>query len=215
MTTPELTLFHFPGACSRVSLCALEMAQLPYELKLVNVARGEQGEPAYKEISALGKVPALLVDGEPLLENSAIITLIHALRPDAGVFPRDDAPLMRAEGVGGLSFCGGTLHPQVRGVFNPARLTTGDVEPVRERSLELVAKSFAYADARIAAQGWWLGQVSIVDVYLDWAFAIARKGPFDPAPYPNLVALEERLSSVPAYVRMQDAERRSSAALGL
>ena len=215
MTTPELILHHFPGACSRVSVCALEMAELPYELKLINIVAGEQAAPAYRAVSALGKVPALLVNGEPLLENSAIITLIHTLRPEAGVFPRDDSPRTRAESVGGLSFCSGTLHPQVRGIANPQRITTGDGEPVRERSRELAAKSSAKAAARIAARDWWLGEVSIIDVYLDWAFGVARRAGFDVGPYPRLNELEERLSTLPAYRRMQEQEQRSRAALGL
>lgn len=214
MTTPALTLYHFPGACSRVSVCALEMAELPYELKLVNVAAGEQMGADYRAVSALGKVPAMIVDGEPLLENAGIITLVDALRPDAGVFPRG-GPRMRAECVGGLSFCGGTLHPQVRGVVNPQRVTTGDGEPVRERSRELAAKSFAYAERRIAERGWWLGEFSIVDVYLDWAFGGVRRGDFEVGAYPELVQLEERLTEVPAYARMQEVERRSRAELGL
>ena len=109
MTDPELQLFHSPGACSRVSVCALEWAGLPYRLSLVDVARNEQAGEAYKAVSAMGKIPALLIDGEPLLENAAIITLVHALRPDAGILPPDDDPRARAEGAGGLSFCGGTL----------------------------------------------------------------------------------------------------------
>lgn len=215
MMTPKLVLHHFPGACSRVSLCALEMAKLPYELKLVNIARSEQETPAYRAVSALGKVPALLIDGEPLLENSAIITLVHELRPDAGIFPRAGGPRLRAEGVGGLSFCSGTLHPQLRGIVNPQRVTTGDGEPVRERSRELASKSFGYAEARIADRGWWLGELSIIDVYLDWAFGVARRGGFDASPYPRLTELEGRLAALPAYRSMQDVEHRSRATLGL
>lgn len=216
MTTPHLTLCHFPGACSRVSLCALEMAGLPYELKLINVAKGEQTSADYMAVSALGKVPALIVDGEPLLENSAIITFAHALRPEAGIFPLGADPLTQAEAVGGLSFCSGALHPLVRGVVNPQRITTGDGEPVRERSRELVGKAFAYAEARIAQRGWWLGEISIVDVYLDWAFWVVRKGAFDPEPYPNLIAMADRLrAALPAYEHMLAVEVRSSAELGL
>ena len=215
MTTPDLTLFHFPGACSRVSVCALAMAALPYELKLVNIAAGEQSSPAYQQVSALGKVPALLVDGEPLLENAAILTLVQALRPDAGLFPADPDPRGRAEAVGGLSFCGGTLHPQVRGMVNPQRMTTGDGEPVRAKSRELAAKSFGYAERRIAERGWWLGTLSIVDVYLDWAFGVARNGGFDVAAYPELRRLSDRLTDLPAYVHMQEVERQSRATLGL
>ena len=214
MTDPDLVLHHFPGACSRVTVCALEWAELPYRLRLVNVATGEQTQPAYRAISALGKIPMLQVDGEPLLENMAIITLIHTLRPEMGLFPRDPSPRMHAEGIGGMSFCAGTLHPIVRGIANPQRLTTGDGEPVREKSRELANKSFGYAEARLAERGWWLGEVSIVDVYLDWAFNVARSKGFDVAPFPRLDGLQQRLMAVPAYARMQEEERQSLATLG-
>lgn len=215
MTPPALTLYHFPTACSRVSVCALEMAGLPYHLKLVNIAQGEQTGESYKAVSAMGKVPALLIDGEPLLENAAIITYIHAIAPEAGILPGDADPRLRAEGVGGLSFCAGTLHPQVRGLLNPQRITTGDGEGVRERSRELAAKSFAYAERRIAERGWWLGEPSIIDVYLEWAFAVARRSGFAVDAYPLLIGLGERLTARPAYARMLEIEQKATAELGL
>jgi glutathione S-transferase len=123
---------------------------------------------------------------------------------------------MRAEAVGGMSFCGGTLHPQMRGLANPQRLTAGDGEPVREKSRELAKKSFAYAEQRLASKGWWLGELSIVDVYLAWAFSIARKFEFDISAYPILGELEGRLmDESEAHRNMQDEERRSSEKLGL
>lgn len=100
MRTPQLLLHHFPGACSRVSVCAFEWTGLPYHVKLVNIAAGEQQSVDYLATSALGKVPALLVDGTPLLENAAILTLAHALRPEAGILPPGGEALARAEGVG-------------------------------------------------------------------------------------------------------------------
>lgn len=209
MATPELRLYHFPGACSRVSVCALEMAELDYELTLVDLAKGEQGAVGYRTVSPMAKVPVLTVDGEPLLENAAILTLIHRLRPDAGILSSDPAPWMQAQSVGGLSFCGGTLHPIVRGLANPQRITTGDGDPVRERSRELAIKSFGHAEARLAERGWWLGERSIVDVYLDWAFAVACRAGFDAGPYPELARLARRLMEMPAYVRMLEEEDRS------
>lgn len=215
MTDPQLVLYHFPGACSQVAVCALETAGLSYTLKLVDLAAGAQTEPDYLAVSKLGKVPLLLIDNEPLAENAAILTYIAALRPDAGLFPADPSPRMRAEAVGGLSFCGGTLHPQIRGLANPQRITTGDGEPVRERSRALATKSFGYAEARLAERGWWLGEESIVDVYLNWAFTVARKAGLEIAPFPLLSGLEDRLSERPAFVRMQAKERESRAALGM
>ena len=94
-------------------------------------------------------------------------------------------------------------------------MTTGDGEPVRERSRELAAKAFGYAEARIRERGWWLGKPSIVDVYLDWAFSVARRVGYGSADYPSLDGLEERLTALPAYERMQAEEGRSREALAM
>ena len=132
---PELTLYHFPGSCSQVTVCALEQAGLDYKLELVNLAAGEQNAPEYLAISPLGKAPALLVDGEALTENAALLVYVAALAPQAGLFPGNPDPRMASDIQAGLSFCGGTLHPQVRGLANPQRLTNGDGAPVREKSI--------------------------------------------------------------------------------
>ncbi len=215
MDTPQLTLYHFPGACSQVSLFALEEAELKYTLELVNLQTAEQASPAFLAVSPLGKVPSLLVDGTPLFENAAILTYIAAQRPEAGLFPPDPSPRMRAEIVGGLAFCSGTLHPQVRGIANPARLTTGDVAGVREMATKLAGKSFGYADDRLAGRGWWLGEWSVIDVYLNWAFATACRGGFDGTAFPELSRLAERLRARPAFARMIEGEAAGRRALGI
>lgn len=216
MEQPRLTLYHFPGACSGVSICALEAAGLDYEVKLINLVANEQSDPAYLRLSALGKVPLLLIDGTPLSENAAILTYIAALRPEAGLVPANPSPLERAEVAGGLAFCGGTLHPIVRGIANPQRLTDGDGEPVRSRSKALAGKSFAYADRRLTDRGWWLGGRSIIDVYLYWAFTVACNAGFDAGPFPALAALEGRLKEeMPGFATMLEINRKARAELGL
>lgn len=215
MAQAKLVLYHFPGACSQVAVCALEQAGLEYRLELVNLAKGDQGKPDYLAVNPLGKVPLLMIDGEPLSENAAILTYIAALRPDAGLFPSDDDARMRAEAVGGMSFCGGTLHPIVRGLANPGRLTTGEGAPVREKSTELANKSFKQAEQRLASRGWWLGEGSIVDVYLNWAFGVARRAGFDTAPFPLLDGLAARLGKRPAFARMQEIDAQARVKLGL
>ena len=213
---PDLVLYHFPGACSQVAVCALEMAGLAYVLELVDITKGAQSTSDYLAKSPLGKVPLLTIDGVGLSENAAILTYIGAVAPDAGIFPADRSPRAQAEAVGGLSFCGGTLHPIVRGLANPARLTTGDGDGVREQSRHLAAKSFGYAERRLAERTWWLGPVSIVDVYLNWAFSVARNAKFDTTPFPHLEALPARLAAaLPAFRAMQAEEAASRTALGM
>lgn len=192
---------------------ALEYAGLDYRLELVDLAGGAQAQPDYLAKSPLGKVPLLVIDGEPLSENAAILTYLAALRAEAGLFPANPSPRMQAEIVGGMAFCGGTLHPIVRGIANPARLTTGDGAPVRERATELAKKSFGYAERRLAERGWWLGEWSLVDVYLNWAFSVACNAVFDASALPALAALKDRLGAYPAFGRMLQIDADARAAL--
>lgn len=178
------------------------MAGVPYSVSLVNVLARAQDDPAYRRLSPFGKVPAMLVDGEPLLENSGIIALIAALRPDAGIFPSHPTPRMVGDAMSGISFCIGHLHPLVRGLAHPDRITLGDVSGAREKSRALLSQSFDHAERRLEERGWWLGAPSIVDVYLDWIAFVAVYGGFDMAPYPCLAGLSKALEVLPAYRRM-------------
>jgi glutathione S-transferase len=212
-TMPSLALYHSPGACSLVCLVALEEAGLPYSLELVDFKAAAHKTPAYAAISPLGKVPALSVDGTIIVENSAIQTYIAALRPEAGLFPDATTPLDLARRQSGLSFCAANLHPIVRGLFNPARLTTGDETGVRTRAAELADTSFAVAERQLAASGWWLGRWSMIDVYLDWALSIARRANYDLSRYPALAGLHERLMKRPAFVKAMTIEAEQEAVL--
>jgi glutathione S-transferase len=208
----KLVLYHFPGACSQVCVFALEAAGLVYEMRLVDLVTNQQSSPDYAAISPLGKVPALLIDGVVLTENAAIQTYISELCPQAGLFPPDHSPLALARRQAGFSFCGGTLHPTIRGIANPARMTDGDIEPVREKSIYLAKKSFKYAETKLAEHGWWLGEWSILDVYLNWTVSVARNAGFDFAQLPLLDGLKNRLAERPAFRRMMeiDAEARAT-----
>ncbi|MES2878192.1 MAG: glutathione S-transferase family protein [Pseudomonadota bacterium] len=212
---PKFTLYHCPGACSQVSVCALEEAGLDYEINLVDITAGRQNEPEYLALSPLGKVPLLKVDGVVLSENAAILTYIARAVPHSGLLPPADAdPWVQAQAQSGLSFCGGTLHPQVRGLMSPQRFTTGDdVKGIREKSAELVSKSFRYADQKMA-RGWWLDEWSIVDVYLNWAFDVALRAGFDGKSFPNLASLSSRLSERASFRRMLEVDRIARTQLG-
>ena len=195
---------------------AREQAGLPYQLELVDIPNNAQSSADYLAISPLGKVPLLVVDGAPMAENLAILTYIATLRPDSGVFPRDPSPLALAETVGGMAFCAGTVHVQIRGLANPQRLTTGEVEGVRAKSRELAKKSFDYAERRLTERGWWAGTPTVADVYVDWTYSVARRNGFDDASYPALASLPDRLTAaLPGYAPMLAEEERSRRSLGL
>lgn len=66
-----LKLYGSAMSTSRVLVTILEK-ELPYELVLVDIAKGEQKAEEYKKLQPFGKVPALDDDGFIMFESRAI-----------------------------------------------------------------------------------------------------------------------------------------------
>lgn len=211
----SVLLYAFPGACSQVTLYALEQAGMEYRTHLVNLAAGEQTRSAYSDIVPTKKVPALLIDGSFLLENAAILFWIASSAPDKNLLPVPGTQLDRSQQISALAFCSGTLHPVTRAIFAPQRFTDGDVDGVRAKGKEIAKTVFGYAERRFRENGWWFETESLIDVYVNWAFTTAVKGGLDQAAFPHLAQLHERLLERPAFVRVLEWEAAARKQLGL
>ncbi len=212
----KLKFYHFPGACSRVTLNALEEAGLEYEDQVVNILEGEQKSPEYLKIHRSGKVPALDVDGQILTENVAMISMLNELHPEAGLLPEVESPLERATQISDLVWCTGTVHPAVRQVRMPVRYTDGDTSGVQAKGHELVTAIAEHVDARVANGKWWYGETwSIVDVYLWWLFLMARLGGFALDGYTNIVDLMQRVEERPSFQQAAARETAAKEAAGI
>ncbi len=79
MKTPPLQLYSWPTPNGHKVHIMLEECGLPYKVTAVNIARGEQFDPAFLAISPNNKIPALVdphgPDGKPihLFESGAIL----------------------------------------------------------------------------------------------------------------------------------------------
>jgi len=65
-----LTLYFAPDSCARVPLIALEEIGAPYRIEVVAFMSGQHRSAEYLALNPKGKVPTLVVDGEPLSEKS-------------------------------------------------------------------------------------------------------------------------------------------------
>ena len=74
-----LTLHYHPYSRAAGSLWALEEAGVPYELKAVDIMKGEQKLPSLTSINPMGKLPTL-VDGDVVVTEAAAIALYLADR---------------------------------------------------------------------------------------------------------------------------------------
>ena len=200
---PEIVIYIIPGACSRVTMTAMEEAGVEYRDVAVTSFEGAQGGAEYLAINRKGKVPALSVDGRVLTENAAILTYLDRAHPDAALLPHSDDPLDDARGLSDLIWCSSGLHPEVRQIRNPQRWTTGDTTGVKADGMKKFAKDCDVISNRVSGGRWWYGSGwSIVDTYLYWAYSTAAKGDFALQDYPQLLAHAERVRARPSFQRM-------------
>jgi glutathione S-transferase len=202
-----LKLFHFPGGCSRVAMTALEAAGCTFEDEMINLMAGEHLRPAYRSQNPRGKIPALLVDGELLTENAAILTWIDATYPQAKLFPPTNGPLEKARQLSDLFWLSSVWHPSVRAMKVPSRWTVGEEAPVRERGRDLMNPLVDALEARLAGKNWYYGaDWSIVDVYFYWAYTTADEGTYDFSDRPEINRHRAQVEALPAFIRARARE---------
>ncbi|CUS44776.1 MAG: glutathione S-transferase family protein [Pseudomonadota bacterium] len=211
----DLTLYFFPGACSRVTMTALEATGVTYRDQLVNVRTDEQKTPGYRRVNPKGKVPALAIDGRIMTENAAILVFLDRQFPQAGLLPRSTDPVTDIAPLTDLLWCSSTLHPAMRQIRAPDKYTAGDPADVMADGM----RKFA-AECTLIADGvdgrWWYGdRWSIVDVYLFWLCNVAEKGGFPLSDYPAIVDHAARVRQLAPLQRALERERAGAERLAL
>lgn len=210
MTAPHLKLFVAPGSCARVPTIALEEIGVPYETQLIRLAAGDQKTAEFLAVNPKGKVPALLIDGEPLTENTAILTWLHLKFPQARLLPETTSDLEFARQVADIAAFSGTFHPIVTRFAMSKRFVEpgAPVDGVRKMAVEAMAPLMSMVDDRLSARPWWYGDTwSIADAYLFWVWWRLTVVGYDGTPYPNIASHARRISERPSVARAMAAEQ--------
>lgn len=199
----NMIIFTHPGACSRVTMTALEEAGAAYEARWVDLSASAHHGDDYLAFNRKGKVPALIVDGVTLTENPAILHYLHSAYPEARLLPAGKGPFDRAQSLSELVWCGSMLHPIVRQIRAPQRFTKGETSGIVADGCEKLSKECKFIDSRLSGNDWWYGaDWSIVDVYMFWIVSNAARSGFELDPYPAILAHTQRVRSRPSFRRM-------------
>jgi glutathione S-transferase len=205
---PELILYHMPGACSRVTLIALEEGGIDYEDRGVALLRGAQSEPGYLAINPKGKVPALVIGGAVITESPVILSYLAKRYPSAGLLPATGNAVADSVGLSDLIWCAGALHPVAHRIFRPDSYSTAPSAGVKAVAIEQMGGFANWISNRIAPNHWWYGaEWSIVDTYMAWCFSVAAEFGFPISSYPAIEAHKHRIEARPSYKKMQKRER--------
>ena len=183
-----LTLYFAPGSSSMAPHIALHEIGTPFESRPLSFGTKENRDPAFLTINPEGKVPTLLIDGQPLTEVAAILFYLARRFPEAGLLPANDVEA-EAQVVSWMSFIAATVHP------------------ARRQGPEHARTVYNMADRRLGGQEWAVGRFSIADIHLFrlfWRF----RGWLNPAAheFPHLSAHYERMMARPAVRRTIEIE---------
>ncbi len=151
-----LTLYFAPDSCARVTLTALEEVGQPYALEVVTFVKGQHRSAEYLALNPKGKVPTLIVNGQPLTENVAILSWLAERYPDSALLPAADSPFAKARQIADLAFCASGLHPIVTRLRIPQYFcdTTDGMARVFDIAAAAMRPNFAMIDQRLAAGPW-------------------------------------------------------------
>lgn len=199
----DIKLLMAPGTCARVTAICLEEAGQDFETGVIRFMRGEHRSPEFLQLNPKGKVPTLLIDGQVLTENVAIVTYLDERFPDAGLLPAATTAREKARLLEDLSYCASTLHPIVTRIRMSKFFAGPDCEwSVWQAGCLAMAENFNLIERRLAGHPWWYGDTwSAMDAYLYWVFWRVAGAGFDIEPYPNYGGHAGRMEQRPAVQR--------------
>ncbi|MCB9524958.1 MAG: maleylacetoacetate isomerase [Myxococcales bacterium] len=201
MSAHRYTLYGYWRSSSswRVRL-ALHIKGLTFENVPVHLVRGEQRETDHAARNPMQQVPVLVVDGKPLSQSLAIIGLLDELHPEPALMPA--TPMLRARARQYAELINAGIQPlQNLAVLQEIESLGGDRLAWGRRVIADGLK--ALEDKVQATAGQFLvgDQVTVADLCLVPQMYNARRFDVDLSAFPTLVAVDARLSALPAFER--------------
>lgn len=199
----KVDLYFAAGSCAFAALIALEESGLSYEPRRLDLAAGQQRSHEFLAINPRGRVPTLVIDGEPIAENIAVLTTIAHLSPAARLLPFGD-PLALGRAYSLMSWFASGIHVTIAQLWRSERFTA---DPLGQQALRAAApgrlqEAFDELESRITG-AWLLGsEFSVVDGYAGvfHRWASGRLG-MDMARYPKWNGFMDRLMARPTVHR--------------
>lgn len=106
---PMLTFYYAPNSCALASHLALEHSGTAYQVRKLDLSKGEQRSPEYLAVNPKGRVPALISEHGVLTETPAILAYLAQRFPAAKLMPIGD-PWQFAQAQAFNSYLCSTVH---------------------------------------------------------------------------------------------------------
>ena len=203
MAERPIELYYWPTPNGHKITIMLEECGLPYEVKYINIMRGDQFAPSFLAISPNNRMPAIVdpdgPGGEPIsvFESGAILQYLG--RKSGKFYPADER--VRVEVEQWLFWQMGGLGPMAGQCHHFRNYAQEKIPYAIDRYVNEVNRLYGVMDTRLADREYLAGEYSIADMAsYPWVRGYKGQGQ-DLAEYPNLEAWFKRIHDRPAVER--------------
>lgn len=198
-----IELFYWPTPNGYKITIMLEECELPYEIKYINIGRGDQFKPEYLGIAPNNRMPAIIdsdgPDGKPvsIFESGAILQYLG--RKTGKFYPKEERARIEVEQwlfwqMAGLGPMGGQAH-------HFRQYAQQEVAYAIERYTNEVNRLYGVLNKRLEDRDYLAGDYSIADMAAyPWVRPYKRQGQ-ELSDFPALEAWFVRIHDRPAVAR--------------
>ncbi len=197
MAQRPIELHYWPTPNGHKITIMLEECGLAYEIKPVNIGKGDQFKPEFLAISPNNRMPAIVDDGMPIFESGAI--LLH-LAEKAGRFMPTDR-LGRKETLEWLFWQVGNLGPMAGQLSHFVNYAQGEHPYSLDRYANEYNRCLGVLERRLEGRDYIVGDYSIADM-ASFPWVLISK-PLGQAldEFPNVARWREAIKQRPAVQR--------------
>ena len=203
------TLYWSPTGANMAAHAALIEIGAPYELKLVDIDKGEHRTPAYRKIQPHARVPALRHDGLAMYESAAILLYLADRHPEARLAPDLKSP-ERGLFLQWLMHMTNTVQEHEMHWFHPDFYIDGAElqAALKGHGQRRIEESFQYFDGVLAERGpYLLGErFSAADLFFYMLAFWTRRMPRPAMTFASVARLVRLVHARPAVAQMMREE---------
>lgn len=160
-----IKLYATAGACSLAAHIILNELNIQYDAVVTELKDGITEDVV--RLNPKKKVPVLVIDGQVITENVAILTAIAQLAPERNLLGATDLEKLRVYEY--LAYLSGTLHGQAYGgFFRPGRYTDDEsaFKSIQEKGKQTILECYEYIEAGLRGVHAVGSELTVVDPYL-------------------------------------------------